>query len=322
MLGEATTEGDLAAIHLHEDRASPSPHGRDADEGPRPHPQPPQAEGGTPTAMDRHHPPHSPGGEGGEGRWKIKTHFQNETLPQGARSVKGCRRGPPQGTSAPPYRVLPPYPPPVPKSAIVLLLFSFVVVLTVGIVASLSQPPPTAVVVVVDPGHGGHDPGAVVAGVREKDVNLAIALRVQQKAASSSSLRVILTRSSDTYPTLLERLELADAVGARLYLSIHANYYRDPTVCGVETWVDTDAGGESLQLAREVQRAVAAATGAPDRGVHRQTLYLRHTSLPTALVEVGYLSCPAERAKLLDPAYQEKIADGILRGILAFLRIP
>jgi len=210
----------------------------------------------------------------------------------------------------------------VPKSAIVLLLFSFVVVLTVGIVASLSQPPPTAVVVVVDPGHGGHDPGAVVAEVQEKDVNLAIALRVQERAASSSGLRVILTRSSDAYPTLLERLELAAAVGASLYLSIHANYYRDPIVCGVETWVDTGAGGESLRLAREVQRAVTAATGTPDRGVHRQTLYLRHASLPTALVEVGYLSCPGERAKLLDPAYQEKIADGILRGILSFLGIP
>ena len=47
-----------------------------------------------------------------------------------------------------------------------------------------------------------------------------------------------------------------------------------------------------------------------------------HASLPTALVEVGYLSCPGERAKLLDPAYQEKIADGILRGILSFLGIP
>lgn len=106
---------------------------------------------------------------------------------------------------------------------------------------------------------------------------------------------------------------------ARLYVSIHANYYRDPKVCGVETWTDSGAHAESLRLAQELRQALVAATRAPDRGVHRQTLYLRHTSLPAALVEVGYLSCPAERAKLLDPAYQERIAEGILQGILAFL---
>jgi len=210
----------------------------------------------------------------------------------------------------------------VPKPAIVLLLFSLVIVLTVAIVATLPQAPRGPVVIVIDPGHGGHDPGAVVAGVQEKDVNLALALCVLRKAQGRADLRVILTRTTDLYVDLVERVRIAEAAGAHLYLSIHANYHRDPTVRGVETWVDTSAGGESLRLAREVQRALVAATGAPDRGVRRQTLYLRHTSLPTALVEVGYLSCPSERALLLDSTYQEKIADGILRGLLAFLGAP
>ncbi len=210
----------------------------------------------------------------------------------------------------------------MPKPAIVLLLFSLVIVLTVALVATLPRAPLEAVVIVIDPGHGGHDPGAVVAGVQEKDVTLAVALRVLRKAQGRADLRVILTRTTDLYVDLVERVRIAEAAGAHLYLSIHANYYRDPRICGVETWVDTNAGAASLRLAREVQRAVVASTGAVDRGVRRQTLYLRHTELPTALVEVGYLSCPAERARLQDPTYQDKIAAGILAGILSFLGPP
>ncbi len=199
---------------------------------------------------------------------------------------------------------------------LLVLLFTASLVLSVLI----SRPWPEAeVVVVVDAGHGGHDSGASVAGVREKDLNLALALLVQEKARGKG-LRVILTRTTDTYVELVERVRLAERAGAVLYVSIHANYHRDPRVCGVETWVDTNASPESVRLAESLQRAVVWATGAKDRGVRRQTLYLRHTTLPAALVEVGYLSCPAEREKLQDPAYQEKIAEGIILGILSFLR--
>ncbi len=182
----------------------------------------------------------------------------------------------------------------------------------------LAVPPPPELLVVVDAGHGSHDPGAVVAGIQEKDLNLALALLVQKKA-QGTGLRVILTRTADVYVDLVERVRLAEALGAALYVSIHANYHRDPKICGIETWVDTHANSESLRLAEALQRALVSATGAADRGVRRQTLYLRHTVLPTALVEVGYLSCPAEREKLLDPAYQDKIADGIIQGIRDYL---
>ena len=198
---------------------------------------------------------------------------------------------------------------------LLVLLFTASLVLSVLI----SRPwPEEEVVVVVDAGHGGHDSGASVAGVREKDLNLALALLVQEKARGKG-LRVILTRTTDTYVELVERVRLAERAGAVLYVSIHANYHRDPRVCGVETWVDTNASPESVRLAESLQRAVVWATGAKDRGVQRQTLYLRHTTLPAALVEVGYLSCPAEREKLQDPAYQDRIAEGIVQGILDYL---
>jgi N-acetylmuramoyl-L-alanine amidase len=200
-----------------------------------------------------------------------------------------------------------------------LLVVLFVTALAVVAFLSLQPVPETGVVVVIDAGHGGYDTGAVVAGVQEKDINLALALLVQEKA-KGTGLRVILTRDADFYVGFSGAgFGWPRPRGAALYVSIHANYHRDPKVCGVETWVDTNANAESVRLAEALQRAVVLATGAADRGVHRQTLYLRHTSLPTALVEVGYLSCPAERAKLLDPNYQERIAEGILRGILTYL---
>ncbi len=192
---------------------------------------------------------------------------------------------------------------------------------TLALVALLFVRPVPEIIVVVDAGHGGHDPGAEVSGIREKDLNLTLALLVARKAQGIRGLKVVLTRSTDTYVDLVERVRMAEALGAALYLSIHANYHRDPKVCGIETWVDTNAGQESQRLAEYVQRAVVSAVGGTDRGVRRQTLYLRHTSLPAALVEVGFLSCPSERKKLLDPAYQERIAEGILQGIREFLGI-
>lgn len=200
-------------------------------------------------------------------------------------------------------------------------LFILLFAATLALVALLSVRPVPEILVVVDAGHGGHDPGAVVSGVREKDLNLTLALLVARKAQGIRGLRVVLTRSTDTYVDLVERVKMAEALGAALYLSIHANYHRDPKVCGIETWVDANAGQESQRLAECVQRAVVSAVGGVDRGVRRQTLYLRHTSLPAALVEVGFLSCPSERKKLLDPAYQERIAEGILQGIREFLGI-
>lgn len=192
-------------------------------------------------------------------------------------------------------------------------------VAAIAFVALLSLvPTPEMALVVIDAGHGGSDPGAVVAGIQEKDINLALAKLVQEKA-KGTGLRVILTRTTDVYVDLVERVRMAEAVGAVLYISIHANYHRDPKVCGVETWVDTNATAESLRLAEALQRSLVLATGAQDRGVRRQTLYLRHTRLPAALVEVGYLSCPGEREKLVDPDYQKRIAEGIIRGILAYL---
>ena len=105
--------------------------------------------------------------------------------------------------------------------------------------------------VVIDPGHGGKDPGAVGhSGVKEKDVVLDIALKLQEKIRSKLHLDAILTRSSDTFLPLEERTALANTQKADLFVSIHTNANKNRRVHGISTYilnVATDA--EAARLA-------------------------------------------------------------------------
>jgi len=184
-----------------------------------------------------------------------------------------------------------------------------------------TEPEGPFVIIVLDPGHGGRDPGAVVGDILEKEVNLEIVNKVRGLIEAHPLLKPVLTRTTDVTVDKLERTQLADDIGAALYLSIHVNAFDDPEVNGAETWVDDTRppGDESWKLAVSVQDALVAATGARDRGIRSQELYLQHTTLPAVSVEVGFLTSLEERAKLLDSAYQDRIAQGILEGILDYL---
>ncbi|MGA2152277.1 MAG: N-acetylmuramoyl-L-alanine amidase, partial [Geobacteraceae bacterium] len=91
--------------------------------------------------------------------------------------------------------------------------------------------------IVVDPGHGGHDPGAQGAGgTREKDIVLQIALRLARKLREELGLDVVLTRSTDVFVELQERTAIANQVGADLFVSIHANASMNRAASGIETY--------------------------------------------------------------------------------------
>jgi len=175
--------------------------------------------------------------------------------------------------------------------------------------------------VVLDAGHGGRDPGAVVDDVHEADINLAVMRRVTRLIQEDDRMDVRRTRTLDITVSLEDRIELANESGATLYLSIQSNAssYRD--AAGVETLVSDriDPDAPAWRFAEILQDAVANVTGARDRGVRSQDLYLHRAAMPAALVEVGFLSNEAERARLLDPAYQQILAQGIYEGIVAYL---
>ena len=90
--------------------------------------------------------------------------------------------------------------------------------------------------VVIDPGHGGHDPGAKTKGLTEADLVLDVALRLEQLLAKQDGFEVVLTRRVDTFVPLEERTAIANREGADLFLSIHANASTNSAARGVETY--------------------------------------------------------------------------------------
>ena len=175
--------------------------------------------------------------------------------------------------------------------------------------------------IVLDAGHGGRDPGAVCNGVHEADINLAMLKSVFELLAADERLAVRATRTLDIYITLADRIAVANDAEAALYLSIQSNACEYPDVTGIETLVsDTlSESAPSWQFAEILQDAVTNATGARDRGVRAQDLYLHRAAMPAALIEVGFLTNDEERTKLLDPAYHQTIARAIYGGIVAYL---
>ena len=214
--------------------------------------------------------------------------------------------------------------------------------------------------VVIDAGHGGKDTGAIGPhGVREKDVALAIARRLE-KRLRALGLEVVQTRSDDRTVALDERTRIANRAKADLFVSIHCNAAKRRKVSGIETWTLNVASGryaarlaafenagsplrqsdlriilkdlakkadttEARDLARAVQgqlvRTVRSRVGAVrDHGVKQALFYvLLGTEMPSILVETAFLSNPAEEARLKSAKYQEATAEAIARGVKDFL---
>jgi len=173
--------------------------------------------------------------------------------------------------------------------------------------------------IVLDAGHGGSDPGApTVSGKWEKTFTLAVVLKVRQELAGDPRINVVLTRDSDTYPTLDDRVNLAESVGADLFLSVHGNSFT-PNIRGTETYYTRP---ESLEFAKVMHAKVVAATGFPDNGVRQKSLKVtRDTTMPAVLLEIGYLSNKTDEAAMFDDAFQSRVAKAIAAGLKQYLHL-
>jgi N-acetylmuramoyl-L-alanine amidase len=184
---------------------------------------------------------------------------------------------------------------------------------------NLPSVPNTRVVVVIDPGHGGRDPGAVgINGLQEKQVIFPISLRVAE-LLEQQGVTVVMTRRTDSTLDLQSRVDIAERARGTLFVSIHANAISmsRPDVNGVETYYASDTG---RRLAAAIQASMLAATGMNDRGVKQARFFvLRRTSMPAALVEVGFVTGAADAPRLADPAWREVAANAIARGILQYI---
>jgi len=136
---------------------------------------------------------------------------------------------------------------------------------------------------------------------------------------------VIMTRETDrtvapegsSLGTELEaRVKLVETNHADLFISIHSNDNPDSSISGATTFYPS---GQSSALAAAVEKSVIAETGAIDKGTSPATFYvLRNNSVPSTLVEMGFVSNPQEATLLNSNVYRTKIASGILKGIIAY----
>jgi len=181
-------------------------------------------------------------------------------------------------------------------------------------------------VALIDPGHGGHDPGAVYDGVREADLNLAIALRLKAlwstgyKPVPLKPVALYLTREEDRFVALAHRAEMANELGADLFVSIHCDASPRPEVSGFSVHHAPGAEGGEI-LARCLHGAlVRALPGRRDRGIIPSSfLVLKRTAMPACLVECEFLSHAESRAWLQTPEAQNLLAEAVRQGLEEFL---
>ncbi len=186
------------------------------------------------------------------------------------------------------------------------------------------DPEPELPLIMIDPGHGGNDPGAIgIGGMRETDVVLDISLETR-KVLQSYNLRVAMTRSDERTLSLEERTALANAAKAAIFVSIHANALSldRPEVNGLETFHFPNSV-EGNKLAQAIQTSILQSLQPTNRGVKSANFFvLRTTTMPSALVEVGFVTGAQDAAKLANPTYRVSMGRAIALGIAQYVKQP
>ncbi len=214
--------------------------------------------------------------------------------------------------------------------------------------------------VIIDAGHGGHDTGAIgPTGVREKDVALAVVLKLKDKL-EALGLEVVLTRDDDTFIALDQRTRIANQEHGDLFISIHCNAAPSKNLRGIETYTlntssnrysvrlaarenaTTERGindlqyiladlatkantGESQRLAESVQRSLIRGLSKDYKGIRdlgtKEALFvvLLGAKMPSILVETSFLSNPEDEQRLASEAYQQSLADNVAEAVETFL---
>jgi N-acetylmuramoyl-L-alanine amidase len=168
--------------------------------------------------------------------------------------------------------------------------------------------------VVVDAGHGGKDSGAYRRyGPPEKLVTLDVAERLNRKLRESQ-LKTVMTRSSDVFIPLDERVNIENSQKNAIFVSIHFNDSRRRGVHGFETYYHS---GASFDLANSIQEKLMTIPHSKNGGVHTANFrVLRNATWPAVLVECGYLSNRSEGGQARDWEYRELLADRIAEAIV------
>ncbi|MBE6012941.1 MAG: N-acetylmuramoyl-L-alanine amidase [Lachnospiraceae bacterium] len=220
-----------------------------------------------------------------------------------------------------------------------ILIFVYIAILISGIITSFPADeevqsvfamPLSKKIVVIDAGHGGWDPGKVSENdIYEKDINLKIALKLQQYLQQGDCY-VLLTRASDEAlgskkrEDMDNRKDIADNMGADVIISIHQNSFPSSKVKGSQVFY-YKTSEKSKVLAEKIQgsmRTFLSQEGNRLAKANDNYYILKQTAIPAVIVECGFLSNPSERALLTQDDYIEKIAWSIYMGVVDYFNAP
>lgn len=192
----------------------------------------------------------------------------------------------------------------------------FLVILTINL-------RPAKLTIVVDAGHGGEDPGTISpTGIYEKDINLAIAKKIAASLAKNH-YKVIMLRQDDSTLSLEERYTTANAQQADFFISVHANAIENSNeVEGIQVLYYPDSEQVNEQLAQQMLKQLTTTTKAGDKGVisRPDLAVLRGTTMKSLLIETGFMTNEQELARLLQNAYQQKIADAVTKTVNYYMK--
>jgi N-acetylmuramoyl-L-alanine amidase len=171
--------------------------------------------------------------------------------------------------------------------------------------------------VVIDPGHGGEDRGVAHGELSEADLVWDLASRLDGRL-NALGVNPWLTRGPGNGATEEQRAALANDVGADVVISLHIDGSPSPHANGVSAYYYGGMAVSTIgeRLADLVQRELVARTDLLDCHIHAKTwTLLRLTRMPTIRVELGYLSSPIDRARLVDPLFRDTVAEGLLVAV-------
>lgn len=183
------------------------------------------------------------------------------------------------------------------------------------------------ITVLVDAGHGGMDGGTEADGVLEKDINLDIALRLGA-LLKKSGVNILYTRENDTYISLKSRIRLANSTNADLLISVHNNALEnDMEANGSSTLYysssktkDDKMNGQ--KLAQIVQAELIGKLKTRDAGaISRKSLgILQFVKMPSVITEVGFITNPTDRSKLMTNEFRQKAAEALATGVIKAIK--
>ncbi len=166
----------------------------------------------------------------------------------------------------------------------------------------------------LDPGHGGRDPGACYRQLKEKDLTLAIALRIRDQLAHQKDIVTKLSRHVDETCSLRDRVQLAEGFKADIYVSIHINAGGGS---GFESFRYLTTGKETTEMHQLFHQAMTETLLVTDRGIKRGDFYvLRQTSMPAVLTESLFIDHPLDYDSLTRPAMINRIVKAHVEAIL------